>query len=181
MAYRASSLSFVSLAFIASGFTACGFGDDQKGQPIEPDVDAPPADAMPIDAMPIDARPMAKVFEVMPDPPTAIPDNDVAGVSIPFAVTGVTTTTGLSVQVDIAHTYSGDIVIDLVRATTPPTVVKVLRSRLGGTTEDIKETYNLTPAELGTPLNDAYAVRISDRSTVDTGTIKLVKLTFKVN
>ena len=171
-------MSLVSLTFITSGFTACGFGDDQKGQPIEPDVDAPPADAMPIDAMPIDAPPMAKVFEVMPDPPTAIPDNDVAGVSIPFAVTGVVLTTGLSVQVDIAHTFSGDIVIELLRGTTP---IKTLRNRLGGTAEDIKETYNLTPAELGTPLNDAYAVRISDRSNLDTGTINLVKLTFKVN
>jgi subtilisin-like proprotein convertase family protein len=179
MAYRAWFLSLVSLTFIASGFTACGFGDDQKGQPIEPGVDAPP-DAMPIDAMPIDAPPMARVFEVMPA--LAIPDNNPDGVSVPFAVTGVTITTGLDVEVDVTHTYSGDILIELLRGnTTPATVVKTLHNRAGGDTPNIKETYNLTPAELGTPLNDSYAVRFKDLSRLDTGTINLVKLTFKVN
>jgi subtilisin-like proprotein convertase family protein len=182
MAHRSWLLSFASLTFIAGGFTACGFGDDERGQPIEPEVDAPPVDAPPIDAPPIDAPPTPRVFEVMPNPPTAIPDNSVAGVSVPFTVTGVSATTGLDVQVDVAHTFSGDIVIELRRGnTTPPTIIKTLRNRAGGTTNDIKETYNLTPAELGTPLNDAYSVHFSDRSELDAGTINLVKLTFKVN
>lgn len=175
MAYRSLFFSFVSLCFIANGFTACGFGDDQKGQPIEPDVDAPPADAMPIDAMP-----MAKVFEVMPD--LAIPDNDADGVSIPFTVTGVTTTTGLDIQVSVDHPYSGDIVIEFRRDnTSPPTVIKKLRDRAGGATDDILETYGLTPVELGTPINGSYSIHFSDRAPTDSGTISLVKLTFKVN
>jgi subtilisin-like proprotein convertase family protein len=178
MAYRASFLSVVSLSLLAGGLAACGFGDNQSNQPSE--VDAAPADAMPIDAMPIDAPPMAKVFEVMPN--LAIPDNNPIGVAVPFTVTGVVATTGLVVEVDVTHTYSGDVVIQFRRGdTTPPTIVKTLRNRIGSDTDDIKDTYMITPAELGMPLNDSYSLYFTDRSPADTGTITRVKLTFKVN
>lgn len=59
--------------------------------------------------------------------------------------------------------------------------MKVLRPRTGGTTDNIKATFAVTPAELGTPLNDTYAVRFTDDAANDLGAINLVRLTFKVN
>lgn len=112
------------------------------------------------------------------NPPTPIPDDSPTGAPIPFAVTGVTTTTGLDVQVDVTHTFSGDVIIRLLRGTT---LIKTLRNGGGGGDDDVKATYSVTPAELGTPLNADYTVRFLDNAINDTGTINLVKLTFKVN
>ncbi len=116
MAYRdrlAAPLALLSASLLS--LAACGFGDDERGQPLEPEVDAPP-----VDASPVDAPPTPRVFEVILNPPTAIPDNNATGVAIPITVTGVTATTGLDVQVAVAHTYSGDLVIELRRATPRP-------------------------------------------------------------
>lgn len=159
---------------------ACSFGDDHRLMGNEPD--APAGDA-PTDSTPIDTNPppaMAKVLEVRPVPPTPIPDNSpTTGASITFTVSGITVNTGLDVQVDATHTYRGDVRIELLR---DGAVLKVLKEQdVNDSVDNVVATYSLTPAELGTPLNGTYAVKLTDNFVNDTGSINLVKLTFKVN
>lgn len=172
-------LLLATLATLAT-LAACGFGDDR---PLGGDPDAPLGDAPPDDGPPVDTNPppaMAKVLEVRPSPPTPIPDDDeVTGVSIAFTVTGVTVNTGLDVQVDITHTYRGDLHLELLR---DGALVKTLKEQdIGDSEDNLVITYSLTPSDLGTPLNGNYAVKITDRGIRDTGVVNLVKLTFKVN
>jgi Proprotein convertase P-domain len=167
-------------ALFALGLAACGFGDDRPLPGGDPD--APPADGPP-DGPPIDTNPppaMAKILEVRPNPPTPIPDDDeVTGASISFTVTGITVNTGLDVQVDVTHPYSGDLRIELLR---DAAVVKVLKEAdLNDNSDNVVTTYSLTPADLGTPLNGTYSVKLLDTGVGDLGVINLVKLTFKVN
>jgi subtilisin-like proprotein convertase family protein len=162
------------LTLLITSVASCSFGDDDRAAT---EVDARLPDAPPVDAA-VDAAPMERVFESIPSPPTPIPDATAAGVLVNFPVTGVVSTTGLDVQVDIAHTYRGDIRIELLRGSTPIKVLKAEDSQ--DNADDIKATYSLTPAELGTPLNDLYVVKIADTGAIIVGTIKSVRLTFKV-
>jgi Proprotein convertase P-domain len=161
-------------------FAACSFGDDRRIQePEQPDA-APEIDARPIDAGPgIDAMPVERVFEVMPNPPTTIPDNTTTGVMIPLAVTGVGYITGLNVEVNVTHPFRSDITILLLRGTN---VISTLRPK-GNTDsgDDIVATYPVAPSRLGTPYNGTYSVRFVDGAMDDIGTVNLVKLTFKVD
>jgi Proprotein convertase P-domain len=165
-----------SPALVSAG---CNFGDDRRlgGNAI----DAQQVDAPDIDASRIDAALAPKVFEIRPDPKLTIPDNMATGVVVTFAVTGVVSTTGLEVAMHVAHTYRGDLRIDLLRDTT---VVKRLKTEnKDDNADDIFEAppFSVTPAELGTPINATYSVRIADVDPVITGTVDLVRLTFKTN
>lgn len=175
------SLAKLSRLFVLlCPLAACTFGDDRRTQePEQPDA-APQIDAMPVDAGPgLDARPVERVFEMVPNPPTAIPDNTPAGVLISLPVTGVGYITGLSVQVDVTHTYRGDIRILLLRGTN---VIATLKdSSTADNLDNIIETYPVLPAKLGTPYNGTYSVKFVDTDAIATGTINLVKLTFKVD
>jgi hypothetical protein len=165
---------------LCSPLVACSFGDDRRFQePEQPDA-APEIDARPIDAGPgIDAMPVERVFEVVPNPPTTIPDNNTTGVMISLPVTGVGYVTGLNVQVDVTHTFRSDITIVLLRGTN---VISTLRPK-GNTDagDDIVATYPVAPSRLGTPYNGTYSVRFVDGAADDIGTINLVRLTFKVD
>ena len=159
------TLPFLTLA-------ACGFGDDGRLQ--QATIDAATIDA-PME-IPIDAAPMAQTFEARPS--QAIPDNNTTGISIPFNVTNVTFITGVEVEVDVTHPYRGDLKIELLRGTT---VLKLLKARTPGDgIDDVKAVYQVTPAELGTPLNAIYSVKFSDEAVTDTGVVNYVRLTFKV-
>lgn len=150
---------------------ACGFGDDgrlQSGIDAAANVDAA------VDA-PIDARPMAQTFEARPA--TAIPDNEPTGISVPFNVNTVTFATSAEVQVGVAHTFRGDVRIELLRGTT---VLKVLKMESTDANDNINETYQITGAELGAPLNAIYSVRFIDTDQGVIGTVAYVRLTFKV-
>jgi hypothetical protein len=165
---------------LPSGLAACGFGDDSPlpGGPDAPLGDAPPDDGPPVDTNPPPA--MAKVLEVRPMPPTPIPDDDeITGATIAFTVTGVTVNTGLDVQVDITHSYRGDLRIELLRDTALVSLLKA--ADIEDNEDNVVTTFSVSPADLGTPLNGSYAVKITDSAPRDTGVINLVKLTFKVN
>jgi subtilisin-like proprotein convertase family protein len=157
----------------------CSFGDDRRlGGGA---VDAQQVDGPDIDASRIDAALAPKVFEVRPNPILMIPDNMATGVVVTFAVTGVVSTTGLEVAMHVAHTYRGDLRIDLLRN---DVVIKRLKTEnKDDNADDIFEAppFPITPAELGTPLNATYSVRIADVLAIITGTVDLVRLTFKTN
>jgi subtilisin-like proprotein convertase family protein len=145
--------------------TACGFGDNGSSSAT---IDAA--------VTPIDA-PAPKVFEARPAAP--IPDNSASGVIVAFVVSGVVSTTGLQVDVDITHKFGGEISIDLVRGATVIKALKMYNST--DKTVNVVASYQVTPAELGEPLNDTYSVRIADRVINDTGTVNLTRLTFRVD
>lgn len=170
--------SLVSLASLSS-FAACGFGDDrQNGEPVSPDGPTKP-DAMPIDAPPgFDAPTEAKVFEMNLDPPLAIPDGDMTGVNVSFAVTGVTYVTKLEIDVDITHNYQGDLRIQLLRGSN---LISTLKT--SSTTSGVypKTTYPVAASQLGTPYNGMYSIRVADTDAVISGTINSIRLTFKVD
>ena len=107
------------------------------------------------------------------NPAAAIPDNDPAGVDVAIPVSGVTAAKGLSVSVNISHTYSGDLVLTLLK---DGATVKVLRSNEGGSTHDIVDTYNLTAAEIGSNVNGTWTLHVVDTAAVDTGTVNSVTL-----
>ena len=108
-------------------------------------------------------------------PAKAIPDAAPAGVDIPVAVSGVEAPKSLSVSVDITHSYRGDLVVKLLKN---GVAVKTLVENVGGSADNLVETYTLTAAEMGTSVNTTWTVNVSDTEAQDTGTVNKVTLAF---
>lgn len=104
----------------------------------------------------------------------SIPDNG-AAVTSPITVTGRSgnAPSNLRVTVDIVHTWSGDLVVDLVA---PDGTVYNLRNRTGGSADDIKETYTVDASSEAA--NGTWKLRVQDRARYDTGYVNGWKLTF---
>lgn len=97
---------------------------------------------------------------------------DFASVDSPVTISGCSSTTSdLSVTVDITHTYIGDLTVSLVG---PDGTVYPLHSRTGNGTKDIKKTY--TVRRSGSTLNGTWKLRVSDQGPGDTGTLNNWKL-----
>ncbi len=107
-------------------------------------------------------------------PAKAIPDATPAGINIDVPVAGVTAPKGLSVSVDITHSYRGDLVVKLLKNRAP---VKTLVANQGGSADNLVETFTLTQAEIG-DVNTTWTVNVSDTESQDTGTVNKVTLTF---
>ncbi|AZM59934.1 MULTISPECIES: M4 family metallopeptidase [unclassified Streptomyces] len=104
----------------------------------------------------------------------AIPDYGSA-VTSPITVTGRSgnAPSNLRVTVDIVHTWSGDLVVDLVA---PDGTVYPLRSRSGGSADNIQETYTVNASSEAA--NGTWNLRVQDRARYDTGYINGWTLTF---
>jgi hypothetical protein len=105
----------------------------------------------------------------------SIPDNNPTGASLDVAVTGLTGKATLAVTVDITHTFSGDLTLELFR---DGTSVKVLRKNAGGSTPNINETFTLSVNEVPSALDGKYTLKVVDNAAQDVGTINTVKLAF---
>ncbi|MDB4955320.1 MAG: hypothetical protein JWO36_2889 [Myxococcales bacterium] len=116
-----------------------------------------------------------KTFPVTPN--AAIPDNDPAGVSVDVPVTGVTGPKGLSVSVDITHTYRGDLTLELLK---DGHSVKTLVQNQGGGTDNIVDTYLLTASDIGASANGTWSLKVTDNAAQDTGTVNKVTLDFSL-
>jgi hypothetical protein len=114
-----------------------------------------------------------KDFAVTPS--TQIPDNTPAGVNVDIPVTGVTSPKGLSVSVDISHTYRGDLVLTLLKN---GTAVKTLVKNEGGSADNIVDTYTLSASEIGSDVNTKWTLNVADTYAEDTGTVNKVTLSF---
>jgi subtilisin-like proprotein convertase family protein len=110
-------------------------------------------------------------------PGLAIPDNNPTGVqsTITVAGTGATVTANLNIDINITHTYIGDL---MVRLTSPAGTSVLLHNRTGGSANDIIGNYpgTLTPAQplsafIGDPLDGDWILRVSDHAGIDTGTL----------
>lgn len=113
-------------------------------------------------------------FQGEQTPDLGIPDNTPAGISstINVPISGIVSR--LIVSVEIRHTYSGDLVVELM---SPSGRRAVLQSRQGGSKDDVVRTLDsevssaLSPL-LGQPSLGAWILRISDLDAVDEGRLK---------
>ena len=103
-------------------------------------------------------------------PSLAITDNTTVSDAITVADSG--TATSVTVAVDITHTYIGDLKIDLIA---PDGTTELVRSRSGGGTDDIDQTY--TPDFEGESIAGTWTLRIRDNANVDSGTLNSWTLT----
>jgi Zn-dependent metalloprotease len=103
-----------------------------------------------------------------------IPD---AGSAVTSSVTvsGVTgnAPTNLQVGVDIVHTYSGDLVVDLIA---PDGSVYNLSNRSGGSADNIQKTFTVNASS--EVANGVWKLRAQDKAALDSGYINSFKLTF---
>ncbi|MET9609774.1 S8 family serine peptidase [Streptomyces sp. NPDC006512] len=115
--------------------------------------------------------PPGKFFENTGD--FAIGDNTT--VESPITVSGVTgnAPAALKVGVNIAHTYIGDLKVDLVA---PDGSVYTVHNRAGGSTDNINQTYTVNASSEAA--NGTWKLRVNDNAGGDTGKIDSWNLTF---
>jgi extracellular elastinolytic metalloproteinase len=121
---------------------------------------------------PVDGQQPA-VIHVEAKPALAIPDNNPTGISSPIAVTAPGTVVGITVTVDITHSYIGDLQLALM---TPTGRVILLHDRAGGDYADLRATYRLdnTPGlsgALGEQLTGNWILGVRDIAAKDIGTL----------
>ena len=98
-------------------------------------------------------------------PGLAIPDN-AAAVSDAITVPGFGTATSVTVSVDIAHPFIGDLTVELVA---PDGTARTLHDRSGDNADGIEQTY--TPDFGGTGIAGDWTLRASDGASGDAGTL----------
>jgi len=79
----------------------------------------------------------------------------------------------LAVDLDIAHTYIGDLTITLEHAGT----VVTLSDRAGGSTDNLVTTYTPTDFD-ASDATGVWTLKVVDSAAQDEGTLNSVKLTF---
>ncbi|MFE2879843.1 M28 family metallopeptidase [Streptomyces roseus] len=117
--------------------------------------------------------PPGKSFENTAD--VNIPDSPGAAVSSPITVSGVTGNAPATTKVDvnIVHTYIGDLVVDLVA---PDGTVYNLHNRSGGSADNLAKTYTVNASS--EVANGVWNLRVKDGAAQDTGYINSWKITF---
>jgi hypothetical protein len=105
-----------------------------------------------------------------------IPDNSPAGGSVAIDVPDAFTFSGVSVQVDIQHTWRGDLKVELLK---DGRSVTTLHDRVGGSADDITQVYALEPTAVGgDSAKGVWTLRAVDVSAQDVGRIRSFKLVF---
>ncbi|WP_405716673.1 MULTISPECIES: M4 family metallopeptidase [unclassified Streptomyces] len=117
--------------------------------------------------------PGGKVFESKTT--VAVPDRG-AAVYSSVNVTGVTgnAPSTLKVDVDITHTYRGDLVVDLVAP--DGTAYRLKNSSAGDPADDVRGTYTVNASS--EVANGTWKLKVQDVYSGDTGKINSFKLTF---
>ncbi|MET9692750.1 M28 family metallopeptidase [Streptomyces sp. NPDC006514] len=104
-----------------------------------------------------------------------VPDSPAAAVSSPITVSGVTGNAPATTKVDvnIVHTYRGDLVVDLVA---PDGTVYNLHNRTGGSADNLVQTYTVNASS--EVANGVWNLRVKDTAAQDVGYINSWKITF---
>ncbi len=103
--------------------------------------------------------------------PVAIPDDDEAGITDTIDVTDDVAIGSLKVEVEIEHTYIGDLQVVLRRGDTTVD----LHTRTGGGTDDLHETYTVSDFD-GESAQGEWTLEISDHAGQDVGQLLSWKL-----
>jgi Zn-dependent metalloprotease len=103
-----------------------------------------------------------------------VPDNNATGVTSSIAVSGRTgnAPSTTQVSVDIRHTYSGDLVVDLIA---PDGSVYNLSNRAGGSVDNIIKTFTVNLSTEA--INGTWKLRVKDLAAADTGYINSWSIT----
>jgi len=102
-----------------------------------------------------------------------IPDNNATGVQSPLSVSRTGASGTVNVNVNIVHTYIGDLIVDLIH---PDGTVYNLHNRTGGSANDINQNYSVsvgTKDSAGT-----WNLKVRDLANADTGLINSWSVTF---
>lgn len=111
-------------------------------------------------------------------PNLPIPDNASGGVSSTIAVTASGITRRVQVEVDITHTFVGDLLVELF---SPAGRRATLHGRTGGGTDNLFASFDSDrPGELGSlvgqPMQGNWILRVSDRAAIDVGVLRRWRL-----
>lgn len=106
-------------------------------------------------------------------PAKAIPDNNPAGILDTIIINDPGTISAVTVDIDITHTYIGDLSI---RVLTPRGTPADLHLRNGGSTKNIIKTFDLQSAPTlsrfkGESASGNWTLEVIDAASVDTGTL----------
>ncbi|HHH31486.1 MAG TPA: hypothetical protein ENK57_24500, partial [Polyangiaceae bacterium] len=96
----------------------------------------------------------------------AIPDNDADGISSVATVSGDGVVASVNVTVDITHTYSGDLIVELAHGN----ITRTLHNREGGSEDNVQRSFNVVGFEGAAPAGE-WTLRVSDRAGRDVGTL----------
>ncbi|MFG2994081.1 M28 family metallopeptidase [Streptomyces sp. NPDC048257] len=104
-----------------------------------------------------------------------IPDSPAAAVTSSITVSGVTGNAPATTKVDvnIVHTYRGDLVVDLLA---PDGTVYNLHNRSGGSADNLVQTYTVNVSS--EVANGVWKLRAKDAAAQDVGYINSWKITF---
>lgn len=116
-------------------------------------------------------EPEALTFESSHEP-LAIPDNDPVGVSSDIQVDREGTIRKLEVEVNITHTYRGDLRVILDHDGQSV----VLQDRSGGGVDNLNQTFEVADL-VGGEMKGQWRLRVEDRAGLDTGTLDSWKIT----
>lgn len=111
-------------------------------------------------------------------PGVAIPDDDPAGVRSTLVLDGTGALSGLTVEVDITHTYVGDLVVTL---TGPDATTVTLANREGGSADNLIESYTSTAGGalapfVGTGAAGTWELAVVDEAGRDVGKLNRWRL-----
>jgi subtilisin-like proprotein convertase family protein len=98
--------------------------------------------------------------------PLSIPDDDAAGVASTLSVDADGSIDSLKVNVNLRHTYVGDLTLKLSH----DGIVKTLHSREGGSNDDIVKTFTVDGFE-GSDLRGEWTLSVVDDAGQDVGTL----------
>jgi len=96
----------------------------------------------------------------------SIPDNDENGASSTLEVTDTSTVGSLKIELDITHSYTGDLEIILSHGDTSVTV----RDREGNSTDDILGTIEVAAFD-DQPLAGTWTLKVIDHANYDEGVV----------
>jgi subtilisin-like proprotein convertase family protein/subtilisin family serine protease len=122
-----------------------------------------------------------RVVEGVARPRQRIPDASTA-IESAIDLTDSGTIADVRVRVDIAHTYVGDLRVDLVA---PDGSAVVLHNHSGGSSDNLVRTYSVeeVPALrplIGRPVNGTWKLRVRDTARFDVGRLNEWRLTVRV-
>lgn len=121
----------------------------------------------------IQYRRNATIVRAAADPRVVIPDNDNQGVSSDIQIQVIGNVRDITIDVDIEHTYIGDLQVDLV---SPAGHMVRLHNNTGGYNNNIRRSYDVisTPdlnALVGEPVQGNWQLVVRDLFPVDEGAL----------
>lgn len=105
-----------------------------------------------------------------------IPDRSTVGIKSVLNVTSSPNGRKVSLSLNIAHTFIGDLV---VRLTTPEGKIVSIHSKTGGSEDNIIKTYDLTAALKSVQIAGEYKLTVQDLVARDIGSLKSWSLRFE--